>query len=69
MYTRCLQKAAHIRRFSITSTPGSGWEVRYEQDSHVIRSVRYRDWHRVERARMTFAREAALLEQSGWTEG
>ena len=69
MYTRCLQKAAHIRRFSITSTPGSGWEVRYEQDSHVIRSVRYRDWHRVERARMTFAREAALLEESGWKEG
>ena len=69
MYTRCLHKAAHIRRFSITSTPGSGWEVRYEQDSHVIRSIRYRDWHRVERARMTFAREAALLEESGWKEG
>ena len=69
MYTRCLQKAAHIRRFSITPTLGSGWEVRYEQDSRVIKSVRYRDWHRVERARMTFAREAALLEQSGWTEG
>jgi len=69
MYTRCLHKAAHIRRFSITSTPGSGWEVRYEQDSHVLRSVRYRDWHRVERARMTFAREAALLEESGWEEG
>ena len=69
MYTRCLQKAAHIRRFSITSTPGAGWEVRYEQDSHVIRAVRYRDWHRVERARMTFAREAALLEESGWKEG
>jgi len=69
MYTRCLQKAAHIRRFSITSTPGSGWEVRYEHDSHVVRSIRYRDWHRVERARMTFAREAALLEESGWKEG
>ena len=69
MYTRSLQKATHIRKFSITSTPGSGWEVRYEQDSHVIRSVRYRDWHRVERARMTFAREAALLEESGWEEG
>jgi hypothetical protein len=68
MYTRSLQKAAHIRTFSITSTPEAGWEVRYEQDSHVIRSVRYRDWHRVERARMSFAREAALLEESGWEE-
>jgi hypothetical protein len=46
-----------------------GWEVRYELDSHVIRAVRYRDWHRVERARMSFAREAALLEESGWKEG
>jgi hypothetical protein len=68
MYTRCLQNAAHIRRFSITSTPGSGWEVRYEQDSRIIRSVQYQDWHRVERAWMTFALEAALLEESGWTE-
>ena len=68
MYIRCLQKATHIRRFSITSTAGSGWEVRDEQDSRVIRAVRYRDWHRVERARMAFALEAALLEESGWTE-
>jgi hypothetical protein len=68
MYTRRLHKAAHSRSFSITSTPGSGWEVRDEQDSHVIRSVRYRDWHRVERARMAFALEAALLEESGWKE-
>jgi hypothetical protein len=69
MYIRCLQKAAHIRKFSIRSMPGSGWEVRDEQDSHIVRWVQYRDWHRVERARMTFAREAALLEESGWTEG
>jgi hypothetical protein len=69
MYTRCLQKAAHIRRFSITSSEGSGWEVRYEQDSRIVSSVRYRDWHRVERARMTFAREAALLQEDGWKEG
>ena len=26
------------------------------------------DWHRVERARMTFALEAAQLEESGWNE-
>ncbi|HEY3160436.1 MAG TPA: hypothetical protein VGJ78_15835 [Vicinamibacterales bacterium] len=68
MYTRRLQKATHIRKFSIISTSASGWEVRDEQDSRIIRSVRYRDWHRVERARMTFALEAALLEESGWNE-
>jgi hypothetical protein len=68
MYTRRFQKASHTRKFTITSTGASGWEVRDEQDSRVIRWVRYRDWHRVERARMAFALEAALLEESGWNE-
>ena len=68
MYSRRFQKASHIRKFTITSTGASGWEVRDEQDSRVIRWVRYRDWHRVERARMAFALEAALLEESGWDE-
>jgi len=68
MYTRLFQKAAHTRKFSIISTGASGWEVRDEQDSRVLRWVQYRDWHRVERARMTFALEAALLEESGWNE-
>ena len=68
MYSRSFQKASHIRKFTITSTGASGWEVRDEQDSRVIRWVRYRDWHRVERARMAFALEAALLEESGWNE-
>ena len=68
MYTRLFQKAAHTRKFTISSAGESGWEVRDEQDSHVIRWVRYRDWHRVERARMSFALEAAVLEESGWNE-
>jgi len=68
MYTRLFQKAAHTRKFSIISTGASGWEVRDEQDSRVIRWVRYRDWHRVERARMAFALEAAVLEETGWNE-
>ena len=68
MYTRRLQKATHTRKFTITTTGASGWEVRDEQDSRVIRWVRYSDWHRVERARMAFALEAARLEASGWDE-
>ena len=68
MYTRLLQKAAHTRKFTISSAGESGWEVRDERDSHVIRWVRYHDWHRVERARMSFALEAARLEESGWNE-
>ena len=68
MYIRRLQKASHTRKFTITTTGASGWEVRDEQDSRVIRWVRYRDWHRVERARAAFALEAAQLEESGWNE-
>ena len=33
MYSRSFQKASHIRKFTITSTGASGWEVRDEQDS------------------------------------
>jgi len=68
MYARSFRKANQIRRFTITDSRGSGWEVREEQDSRVIWSVRYTDWHRVERARMMFATQALSLEDSGWKE-
>jgi hypothetical protein len=68
MYTRLFQKAAHTRKFTISSEGSSGWEVRDEQDSRVIFRVRYRDWHRVERAKRAFALEALMLEETGWNE-
>jgi hypothetical protein len=68
MYACILRKAAHTRRFTITNTPLSGWEVRDEQDSRVLSSHLYRDWHRVERAKRTFAREAEGLRAAGWDE-
>jgi hypothetical protein len=68
MYARSFRKADQVRRFTITDTRSAGWEVREEENSRVIRSARYTDWHRVERARMAFAREALSLEDAGWTE-
>lgn len=68
MYARIFRKAAHIRRFTITYASRAGWEVRDEQDNHIIRRRLYRDWHRVERARLAFAVEAAGLRNSGWDE-
>ena len=68
MYRRSFQKAGQTRRFSISEASGLGWEVREEQDSQIVWSIRYTDWHRVERARMTFAREAASLASAGWKE-
>ena len=68
MYAHILRRAAHVRRFTITPAPSFGWEVRDEVDSHVIKRRRYDDWHRVERARLTFAVEAVELRDAGWTE-
>jgi len=68
MYARTLTRATHVRRFTITQQPDSGWEVREETDSAIVRCARYEDWHRVERARRAFAIEAEALHASGWTE-
>jgi hypothetical protein len=68
MYARTFRRAGQTRRFVITDTHSSGWEVREEQDSQVLRCVRYGDWHRVERARRAFALEALALEGAGWRE-
>ena len=68
MYQRMLRKASTTRRFTITQLPSTGWDVREEQDSRVLRRVVYHDWHRVERASLTFSLEAQSLLQSGWVE-
>ena len=68
MYARTFRRAEQERRFTIIDTAGGGWEVREEQDRRVVRLIRYLDWHRVERARMTFAHEARALAADGWNE-
>jgi hypothetical protein len=69
MFTRELKQAGHSRRFTISEVPGQGWEVREEADSHPVRVVQYRDWHRVERAQMRIDAQVTELEDRGWTEG
>jgi hypothetical protein len=68
MYKRIFRKADQTHRFLITNHTRDGWEVREEEDSQVIWSVRYTDWHRVERAKMAFATQALNLQSSGWKE-
>jgi hypothetical protein len=68
MYLKSFHKAPHTRRFSIRDTGKCGWEVVEEKDSEIVKSVRYDDWHRVERARAAFALEARNLRDAGWTE-
>jgi hypothetical protein len=68
MFTKELQQAGHVRRFTISESPEEGWEVREEQDSQLVRRVQYRDWHRVERARMRIDEQVSELEDRGWRE-
>jgi hypothetical protein len=68
MYERSLSYDGHTRRFQISAAGASGWEVREEQDSHVVRAKIYDDWHRVERARTIFQAEVNTLERAGWVE-
>jgi hypothetical protein len=67
MYTRLLRKLAHTKKFTI-SHEQEGWQVSEEEDSQIVLSVRYKDWHRVERAMQTFANKAKSLQQRGWAD-
>jgi hypothetical protein len=68
MYIRLLRKATHTKKFTISHHQPFGWEVHEEEDSRVIVSVRYRDWHRVERAMRAFANKAESLCEHGWSD-
>jgi hypothetical protein len=46
----------------------NGWDVWEEEDSRIIRSARYTDWHRVERARRIMGLEMISLTELGWSE-
>ena len=54
-------------RYSIAATE-TGWEVREERNSEIVRKVHYQDWHRVERARRNISIELDSLRQQGWSE-
>jgi hypothetical protein len=66
MFNKELKQAGHIKRFTISEAPGHGWEVREEADSRLVRVAQYRDWHRVERARMRIEAQVLDLEDRGW---
>lgn len=69
MYMQTLSKDGHTRRFSVArrTDQKQGWEIREEEDDRLIAVAVYDDWHRVERAKKTFALEALTLRNCGWT--
>jgi hypothetical protein len=66
-FAKSIKKADHVRHYSIRPT-NTGWEVREEQDSQVVRQACYQDWHRVEHARRAFVLELSNLREEGWQE-
>ena len=66
MFHRSIQRADHVRRYSIRSAGPSGWEVTLEEDRTLRHRAYYHDWHRVERALALFEREVDELTEQGW---
>jgi hypothetical protein len=58
----------HVREFVVDKADEGGWEVREEEDHHIVRRAWLSDWHRVEHAMMRFAAEATQLQRAGWVE-
>jgi len=67
LFSRSLYHAGHTRRFEIARASDAGWVVRSKVDTEVVTDAHYQDWHRVERARMTFETAIRSLENEGWT--
>jgi hypothetical protein len=67
MFDKSLRYLEKTRRYSIAPTE-SGWEVREERDSKIVKKVQYQDWHRVERARRVISIELDDLQKQGWSE-
>ena len=67
MFCKSLRYAQQTRRYSIAAT-ATGWEVREDRNSEVVKKVQYQDWHRVERARRSITIELDALRRKGWAD-
>mgnify|MGYP000461382118 CR=1 FL=1 len=59
--TRTRTTDGHTHAIEVRSN-AFGWEVRETRDSAVVRTQRYSDWHRVERAVQVFERLESTAE-------
>ena len=66
-FEKRLRRQQHTLRFSIATTD-TGWEIREERDSALVKQVHYQDWHRVERARRSMTIELDDLQREGWSD-
>ena len=66
MFAIALRQAAHTRKYRVTPSDESGWELTVTEDLTPTRHVHFDDWHRVERALATLEVEIRELTANGW---
>ena len=67
MFSIALRHDEHTRKYRVTASQPSGWELTLTEDTKPTRQVHYDDWHRVERAMLTWQLEIEELTEKGWT--
>ena len=66
MFRMYLSRGEETRSYSVADLGTRGWALNKEENSRLVRSACYTDWHRVERAIALIHLEAATLEREGW---
>ena len=66
MFSIALQHEEHTRKYRVTPSHTSGWELTLTEDTKPTRQLHYDDWHRVERALLTWQLEIEELTGKGW---
>jgi hypothetical protein len=66
MFSIALRHDEHTRKYRVTTSQPSGWELTLTEDTKPTRHVHFDDWHRVERALATVQLEIEKLTEEGW---
>ena len=66
MFSIALTYDEHVKRYSVTPTQPSGWELVLTEDLTRTKHLHFDDWHRVERALALLKREILDLSAKGW---
>ena len=66
MFSIALRQAGHTRKYHVSPSNISGWDLTLLEDLRPIRQVHYDDWHRVERTLNVFTMRVETLKNEGW---
>jgi hypothetical protein len=66
MFSIALRQAEHTRKYRVSPSHVSGWDLTLIEDLRPTRQVHYDDWHRVERAVAAVQLEVSQLTAKGW---